>query len=118
MGVLEDVVSKAKTAADYATKKTGEIVEVTKLKISASEVEGKIKSELLELGKKVYYAAREQTDCTEYVATKVEAIDKLNAELEELHNTVADLRSEKRCPECKAINSQEAIYCQKCGAKL
>lgn len=118
MGVLEEVVSKAKTAADYATKKTGEIVEVTKLKITASEVEGKIKTELLELGKKVYNAAKEQTDCTEYVTAKVEAIDKLNVELEKIHDSVAELRSEKRCPECKATNSQEAIYCQKCGAKL
>ena len=118
MGVFEDVVSKAKTAADYATKKTGEIVEVTKLKINASEVEGKIKKELLELGKKVYSASKEETDCTEFVKEKADSIDKLHAELEEIHKNIAELRSEKICSACMTSNPQDAVYCQKCGAKL
>lgn len=118
MGVFEDVVIKARSAADYAGKKTGEIVEVTKLKINVSEVEGRISKELLELGKKVYNAAKEQSDCTEYVGTKSESIDKLYVELETLNNKIAELRSEKKCAECGFANSQDANFCQKCGAKL
>lgn len=118
MGVFEDVVIKAKSAADYAGKKTGEIVEVTKYKINASEVEGKISREFLELGRKVYNAAKEHTDCTEYVTLKTEAIDKLNEELTGINEKIASLRNEKRCDGCGFSNPQDANYCLKCGVKL
>jgi len=118
VGVFEDVVIKARSAADYAGKKTGEIVEITKLKISASETEGKISKELLELGRKVYNAAKEHSDCTEYVQVKSESIDKLYVELEKISDKIAELKSEKRCKECNFHNPQDANFCLKCGAKL
>lgn len=118
MGVFEDVVLKAKNAADYAGKKTGEVVEITKLKINASEVEGKMGKEFLELGKKVYNTAKEQADCTEYVQAKCEFIDKLSAELEEINRKISELKCEKKCAGCGFANPQDAEYCQKCGAKL
>lgn len=118
MGVFEDVVIKAKSAADYAGKKTGEIVEVTKLKIKVSEIEGRISKELLELGKKVYGAAKEHSDCTEYVEAKSESIDRLHVELDKMNDKIASLKSEKRCKECGFANPQDANFCQKCGAKI
>ena len=118
MGVFEDVVIKARSAADYAGKKTGEIVEIAKLKIRASELEGRISRELLELGRKVYGAAKEHADCAEFVQAKSEAIDNLNAELETVQDKISELKSEKKCAECGFANPQDANFCQKCGAKI
>jgi vacuolar-type H+-ATPase subunit I/STV1 len=118
MGVFEDVVMKTKSAADYAGKKTGEIIEITKLRISASEIEGRISKELLELGRKVYSCAKEHSDCTEYVESKSESVDKLYAELLKVSDKISELKSEKKCAECGFDNQQDANYCQKCGAKL
>lgn len=118
MGVFEDAVIKAKGAADYAGKKTGEFVELSKLKISASEVEKKIDFEYTELGKMVYKAAKEHTDCTEYVQEKAAAIDALFDEHAELTRKISELRNLKKCPQCSYDNPQEADYCIKCGEKL
>lgn len=118
MGVLEDAVIKAKSAADYAGKKTGEFVELSKLRIAASEVEKKIDFEYAELGKMVYKAAKEQTDCTEYVGEKAAAIDALFSEHAELSDKIGALRSLKKCPVCAYENPQDAVFCNKCGEKL
>ena len=118
MGVFEDVIIKVRTATDFAGRKTGEIVEIAKLRLAVSELEGKISREFLELGKKVYNAAKERTDCTEYVNTKAEAVDKLYLELESLNDRIAELKSEKRCSKCGFANAQDANFCQKCGTGL
>jgi hypothetical protein len=98
VGVFEDAVIKAKVAADYAGKKTGEFVEISKLRI--------------------YKASKEHTDCTEYVQEKATAIDALYAEFTEINNKINDLRNVKKCPQCSYINQQEAEFCIKCGIKL
>jgi len=118
VGVFEDAVIKAKDAADFAGKKTGEFVELSKLKVSASGIEKKIDSEYLELGKMVYKAAKEHTDCTEYVGEKAAAIDALFAEHAGLTVKIGKLRNIKKCPQCSCDNVPEADYCIKCGAKL
>lgn len=118
MGVLEDAVIKAKGAADFAGKKTGEFVELSKLRISASEVEKKISDEYRELGKMVYKAAKDHTDCTDYVQEKAAAVDALYTEFAEINNKINDLKKVKKCPQCGYDNQQEAQYCMKCGIKL
>jgi hypothetical protein len=118
VGVFEEAVINAKGAADYVGKKTGEFVELSKLRIAASEVEKKIDYEYLELGKMVYKAAKEHTDCTEYVGEKAAAIDALFVEHAELSHKISDLRNLKKCSQCAYENPQEADYCLKCGTKL
>lgn len=118
MGVFEDAVIKAKSAADYAGKRTGEIVELSKLRISATEVEKKIAYEYAELGKMVYKAAKEHADCTEYVQEKAAVIDALFSEQAGLLNKISALRNLKKCPDCAYENAQDAVYCSKCGTKF
>lgn len=118
MGAFEDVVMKAKNAADIAGKKTGELVEITRLRLNVSELEERIRSQYQELGKTVYNAAKDHTDCTDYVHEKSEAIDRLFAELTKLNEKISELKNEKKCASCGAVNPQEAVYCQKCGTKL
>lgn len=118
MGVFEDAVIKAKSAADYAGKKTGELVELSKLRISSTEIEKKIDNEYAELGKMVYKAAKEHADCTDYVQEKAAVIDALFSEHAQLDCKISALRNLKKCPDCTCENAQDAVYCSKCGKKL
>lgn len=118
MGVLESAFIKAKNAADIAGKKTGEFVEISRLKVQASESEQKINEAYRELGKLVYNASKEHTDCTELVSQKAEHIDSLILDYSGVLSKIQDLKREKTCPECHYSNPEEAFYCQKCGSKL
>lgn len=118
MGVFEDVFSKARSAADYAGKKTGEVVEITRLRLSVSDAEGKLNKAFAELGEKVYGAAKDQSDCTDFIHEKSGEIDGLYAQIQELNEKIAALKKEKKCAGCGYSNPEEASFCLKCGAKL
>lgn len=118
MAFFEDAFLKAKQVAHQAGKKAGETLEFSKLRIAAAETEKKIDGEFCELGKMVYKAAKEQSDCTEYVEEKVKAVDQLKAELGETNAKIDELRRLKKCPQCGFTNAAQAEYCIKCGQKL
>ncbi|MFT9055014.1 MAG: zinc ribbon domain-containing protein [Ethanoligenens sp.] len=118
MGILEDAVITAKGAVDFAGKKTGEIVELSKLRISAAEIEGKIKNLYESLGRSVYNAAKTETDATALVNEKSAQIDTLTADLAAVQEKISVLREEKKCAACGAVNAQDANFCKKCGAQL
>lgn len=118
MGLFEDAVITAKGAVDLAGKKTGEIVELSKLRISLAEIEGKIKNLYESLGRSVYNAAKTETDATDLVKEKSEQIDTLLADLAALKEKVSSIREEKKCASCGTLNPQDANYCKKCGSQL
>ncbi|ADU25930.1 zinc ribbon domain-containing protein [Ethanoligenens harbinense] len=118
MGLLEDAVITAKGAVDFAGKKTGEIVELSRLKISAAEIEGKIKNLYESLGRSVYNAAKSETDATTLVKEKTTQIDTLLVDLSAVQDKIGELREEKKCASCGTANPQDANYCKKCGTQL
>lgn len=115
---VEEVLSKAKDLADAAGKKTGELVQLTKLKLEACETEKAISLQFENIGRQVY-AARQSGESAD------EALEELYAVLEELEQKAADivdkieeLRRTKHCAACGKYNAVDAVYCQSCGEKL
>lgn len=117
-GVFEDVVIKARTAADFVGSKTGEIVELSKMKISAAELESKIDKEYYAIGKAVYQSSKGDEDCSEIVKQKIEKVDALKADLDAMIEKISGFKGDKKCPECGKFNDGESNFCGKCGAKL
>ena len=118
MGVFEDVVIKARTAADYVGSKTEELMEVSKHRIAIAELEDKLEKEYAAVGRKVCASAKDQSDCSEFVREKVAEIGEMEKKLEELRVKLSQIKGLKKCPSCSMVNPEEANYCQKCGAKL
>ena len=54
MTTLEDVLYKAKTMAEAAGKKTSDMLEATRLKMEAAEIEKDISATLEGLGRLIY----------------------------------------------------------------
>jgi ribosomal protein L40E len=118
MGVFEDVVSKAKSAADYAGKKTGEIVEISKLRFVAADLQSRINKEYQELGILVFNAEKDGEDCKSDIVEKSAIIEDLYLQLTKTNEKIAELRRMKKCDVCGYANPEDANYCLKCGAKL
>ena len=118
MGILDDVVINAKTAAEAVGKKAGQIVDVSKLRINAAELNAEISKRYEALGEYVYESGRER------LAEDAEAVGKM-AEIDELvnqRNTVTkelvDKQNKVVCPVCGKQSPITAQYCSNCGAKL
>ncbi len=59
MGILDDVVINAKSVAEAVGRKAGQLVDVSKLHVSAAEVNAEITKRYQTLGQYVYENSRE-----------------------------------------------------------
>ncbi|BCI60191.1 zinc ribbon domain-containing protein [Solibaculum mannosilyticum] len=118
MAIFEDAFIKVKSAVDVAGEKTGEWVEISKLKIAAARQSSEIADRFEALGKMVYNASKAGGVDHELIQKKVEEIDEMYEKLGEINERIYELRNVVQCPTCKAVSPKEAIFCSKCGTKL
>ena len=79
MGILDDVMINAKTAAEAVGKKAGQIVDVSKLRFNVAELNAELSKRYEALGEYLY------ENCRECLAEDAEAVGKM-AEIDELVN--------------------------------
>lgn len=118
MGAFEDVLNKAKDVAETVGNKTTEFVEATKLRMQAAEIEKDIASTLEGLGRLVYDGRKAGEDVGALVDDCVAKLDDMNASLKELQDKIDAYANIVRCQTCGIINTDDSLYCKKCGAKL
>ena len=116
--MMEELFGKAKKVANAAGKKTGELVEISKLKLSAMQVNTDIKALYEKLGSAVYSINKAHYENSELLESLIEEIDEKRAELKKINDKIAVLQKAKECPCGQTKNPQTAFYCQKCGSKL
>ena len=118
MGVFEDVVINAKTAATAVGKKAGQIVDLSKLRFNAAEINKEIEYNFEALGRLVYDAEKNGEDASALIGECVAEIDALFEQLDAIHGQIAVLKKRVKCKNCGYENSQGAIFCNRCGKKL
>ncbi len=116
---MERIISELKNTANKVAKKSGELVEISKVKLSIAGTKSEISTQFKALGEAVYLAQKEGND-TE--AKKIEEIisvlDGLYDRLEKLSEVNSALRNETICPFCGKSNPINQTFCGKCGNKL
>ena len=90
MKFLENLKKAAEKTANTVVKKTGEIVEDSKTKYSIFDLNNDIEKVYTEIGKEIYAGYKEDRNVAEFIEEKCQAIDKLNAEIEELKRKLED----------------------------
>ena len=118
MGLFEDVVVNAKSAANVVGKKAGQLVDVSKLKISAADLNNEIGKRFEALGRILYNAKKNGTDASAMVEENITAIDDLYEQLAAINQQLTQLRNKTMCKACGEENPQDAVYCNRCGKKL
>lgn len=118
MDFLDDVVYGAKNAASAVSKASKDIVDVSRLRLNASELRGDITKQYEALGRLVYDAKKDGTDVSDMVDECVANIDTMYKRLVEIKEKIATTMNRRRCPSCGAVNTKEAIYCNRCGKRI
>ena len=118
MGTFEDVLLKAKSVAESAGKKTTDLVEVTKLKMEAAEVEKDISATLEGLGRLMYDSKKAGEDVSALIDECIIKVDEQNAKLAELRDKICAYQNVVRCRQCNTVNADDAVFCKKCGSKI
>lgn len=118
MGLLEDVVLNAKTAVNAVSKKAGKIVDVSKLRLNAANLNNEISKRFEALGRVAYDAKKNGSDASTLVEECVLSIDSLYEQLDAVNAQLAATRSQVVCHKCGEENPANAVYCCKCGQRL
>lgn len=117
MGFFEDFIGKAKSAASAAGKKTSELVELSKLKISEAETKHDIDKKFEELGRSVYKAQWDENE-PEFVKALKAEISQLYDKLNDIQVQIAAVKNQVKCRSCGNINVTDSKFCNKCGNPL
>lgn len=118
MGLFEDVVVNARTAVNVVGKKASQIVDVSKLRISAADLNSEISKRFEAVGRTVYEAKKTGNDTSDLIAESVTAIDDLYEQLDAVNDQLSAARAKLVCKNCGQENTQGSVYCSKCGQKL
>ncbi len=118
MGIFDDVVLNAKNAAQNVGKMAGQLVDMSKLRISLSEINGEIGRRFTELGQFVYEAKKTGVVDDAILAEKLAGIDDLYAQTAQISEQLDVLQNRSTCPVCGKKVAQDAAFCSACGAKL
>lgn len=118
MGVFEDVIMNARTAAETVGKEAGRLVDLSRLRLDAAEIQRDISKKYESLGRIVYDACKSgspaDAGCGEYIV----GIDDLYRKLDEVNEKIRVLRRKTDCPKCGFSNDEKATFCSRCGTKL
>lgn len=118
MGSIDKIFNKAVDLANTAGKKTGEVLEASKIRVRSANVQNDIQKLMIKLGNIVYQGKKTGCDNSDLIEGYIREIDQLRRELDSLTDQIDDIRQLKKCGNCGAANSADNIFCQRCGIKL
>ena len=118
MGILDDVVINAKSAAEAVSRKAGQIVDVSKLRISAAELNAEVLKRYEVLGQYVYECCRDTLSADPEAMGQMTEIDALKAQQAAIAKELGDKQNKVFCPTCGRQSPNSATFCSACGTKL
>lgn len=117
MAFLENLGKKVGEAAQAAAKKSGELVEVTKLNVNINTEEDKIQKLYSQIGKSIYERFSASGIAEDDIKEACEAIVVHEQNVKALKDKIAEVKGTKQCVGCGNEMEKTQIFCSKCGAK-
>ena len=118
MGILDDVVTNAKSAAQTVGKVAGQFVDMSKLRLNLAELNGDINKRYQELGQFIYEAKKAGNADETELAEKIAVLDELYAQFSAVSAQLAALQNKVTCPSCGKQLDVDSMFCNHCGMKL
>lgn len=117
MAFLDNFGKKVSEAAQAAAKKSGELVEITKINMNISSEEDKMQKLYTEMGKIIYKKYCSTDEVAEEFIEMCNTIKSHEENITNLKQKVYDIKNVKLCTECGAELEKTAAFCPKCGSK-
>ena len=117
MSLFDNISKKVSETAKAAARKSGDIVEVTKLNMNIGAEEDKIKRVYSDMGRIVYESYSGDEEIPENLKALCEKVDTYHKNIEEMKQKILELRHIKACPACGMELGMEMTFCFKCGEK-
>lgn len=110
------VAQSAKEGSAVIAKKSEELVEISKLTVSISSAEVKIKDIYAEIGRHLCEKHEHGIYIDPDLVESCNEVIKLKTNVKNMQDTILQLKNKKRCPECEESFEAETPFCPKCGS--
>lgn len=110
------VAQSAKEGSAVIAKKSEELVEISKLTVSISSTEAKIKDIYSEIGRQLCEKHEAGIYIDPDLVENCNEVIKLKTNVKNMKDTILQLKNKKRCPECEESFEAETAFCPKCGS--
>ena len=118
MGILDDVVINARSAAEAVGKKAGQLVDASKLRFGIAEVSAEISKRYEALGQYIVENCRELLSGDAEVVEQLAMLDELQTQHAALTKELTDKQNKVVCPTCGKRNANTVRFCPNCGTQL
>jgi predicted nucleic acid-binding Zn ribbon protein len=117
MAFLENFGKKVGEAAQAAAKKSGDLVETTKINVNINSEEDKIQKLYNQIGKLVYTKYASAGIADEESIEACEAIKVHEQNIKGLKDKLLEIKGTKQCTSCGNEMDKAQLFCSKCGAR-
>ena len=117
MDFITDLGKKLTETAKTVTKKSEDIVEITKLNLAVGNEEDKIRRTFSELGSELYKSYLLGNSFGVEFDSKCSEIKEMEESVARNKEKVLALKGSKVCKDCKSIIDKDVNFCPNCGSK-
>jgi len=117
-GLLDEFKDKAKNVYGTASKMTGEVVDMGKIRYQIKQTQWEIDKTYTKLGAIVYESRKGAENLEDVITLAVAEIDAYNEKLEELERRLRTYKKVSKCPACGKENDVDFAFCARCGTAL
>jgi hypothetical protein len=114
----KDVTKKTGEVVEVVADKTGQTLEVQKLKNQVRIMQRNNERDYKHIGKMVFHKFQNDEEMDDSYTELCETIAERLEKIEELKKQIAKLKGLDTCPECGASVENHAKYCSNCGAEV
>lgn len=114
---FENAMKKVADVLHAAARKSGEILENTKISYNINTEREKIIRLQSRIGAKFYKIYKEGDAVPDAIVEDLKEIEAIEETIRALEKTINDSRPYKFCSDCGARLDLSDVYCAKCGAK-
>ncbi len=118
MDFFDDLVKKVSDKAQSAVKKSGEVIEITKLKTRIVANQKTIEDNYLEIGKILYQRYLEGENVESQIKNLCEEIKSKEEIIKSIKEEIISLKGSVECQKCHAVVERTSYFCPNCGEKL
>lgn len=118
MDFFNNLGSKIGKTAKTVTKKSEELVEITKLNLTIGNEEDKMKKLLLEIGSEFYSRYVDGESYDDYLNGRFAQVKDIETRVLELKEKIKNLKGQKTCDSCQESIKEDVKYCPHCGKPI
>jgi hypothetical protein len=114
----KDVTKKTGEVVEVVADKTGQTLEIQKLKNQMRIMQRNNERDYKHIGKMIFHKFQNEEEMDDSYVELCETIAERIEKIEELKKQIAQLKGMDTCSECGATVEKHAKYCSNCGAEI